>query len=150
MKNESKNSIVSFDMFDLEQDDAFTNVLYGHFLVELKEQPKNPKYKLLLSKIGDGRDSLFLFDKLFDEGVELNFEFAKQLNLYDIVSSDCLSAKTKEGEAILYLCNALSVNFIVGARHWNAVNNLFFCFYVSFSDDPYSLQHELSGNTLGR
>ncbi len=145
---ENKYGRVNFDAFDPEQKDDFTHVLYESILAESTESASSKlKCKNLLSKL-DVANPMVDFNRLFDEGVELDFEFAKQLKVYDIVSSDCFSYKTEEGKEILDLCRILGVDFILSARHWNNTMDLYMGFYASFGGDGYSIQHKLMGNTI--
>ena len=144
---ENKNGRAAFWAYAPEEANDFTQVLYENILVKLDGHSDKEKYSILLSKL-DVVNPMFGFNRFFDEGIELDFEFAKQLNVYDIVSSNCLSFKTEEGKLILDLCETLGVDFVVSARHWNSKNDLYFSFYASFGGDGYSIQHKLMGNTI--
>lgn len=100
----------------------FSAALSQEFLRCLKDkEEKNAIYiqKIKLA-IENGKSNRYSIDDIlqdiFRDNVVLNYNFAKSLNLFDIVYLDCFVAKNRLGQAMIELCKNCSMIFLVSHK----------------------------------
>lgn len=104
----------------LNDGDCFEEELLKNFIYWAK-QKSNEEWHVVLTKELESRNGerhvQDILNDVFDRNVDLDFEFAKELKLYDMIMSDCLMPKSDLGKAIIELCSHSDLIFIV-TRKW--------------------------------
>jgi hypothetical protein len=125
---------------------CFENAL----LLELEEAllhfPDDKRFKLLdqASKAGKQHPQDVLHG-IFTDNLTLDFSFAKELKLYDIITFGCFIGKDELGLAMIELLEASEMLFILTERQYETVNKISLDFEVCNPDCKYSLFSELTG-----
>ena len=100
---------------------------------ELKE------VKLVLQKIKQLKDkkhpTCILYD-LFYKNVSIDFQFAKDLKLYDNINHQCFTSKTKIGKALIHILSntARGLQYILFLKTWQSADEISLEFILSHDD----------------
>lgn len=123
---------------NLYRGDCFENAL----LEELKKSKEyfadDEKFKLLFAKLEELKSTESPQDilyTLFLDNVTMDFEFAKQLKFYDVISADCFCSETDVGNALIYLMEYAAFSFVVYFKKWESTNQISFDFVVTHEDN---------------
>lgn len=83
----------------------------------IEHELKSPEYK----------DTHHIQDKLdyiFDNHVTMDIEFAKVLNVYDQVSSQCFKPLSEVGNSMIRMLNQRESYYILKQKSWSSTNNV--------------------------
>ena len=130
---------------NLFRGDCFENALWEE-LESSKKYTPNKHFQLLFDKLEElkgNRSPQDILEILFHENVNIDFEFAKQLKLYDIICPDCFYSQTDIGQALIYLLNFASLRFVVSVKEWHATNHMTVEFEMAHWDYVKKLHKEL-------
>lgn len=122
---------------------CFENALLEELEESKKYLPDNEHngYKILFDEIegkGYPEDTLLT---LFEENVNIDFEFAKQLKLYDIITVNCFYSDTEIGKALICLIGDFTeFRFILYERSWVETNEIEISFEVADCDNGREVQ----------
>lgn len=87
-----------------------------------------------------------LIDKLIADNLTLDWEFASQLRLFDIIKPECFETKTLIGKGIIELFIRSGYEFIFYARSWETAHHLNLHFEVYNDDFSWTVyRHFLNG-----
>ena len=105
-----------------------------------KDRSDTEGYKysnLLYAKLEELKDTGYpqdILHTLFMEHVTLDFEFARQLNLYDVLRGGCFISESDVGKALIYLiCNSQNV-FILYQKRWVSAEEISLEFEMTYTD----------------
>jgi hypothetical protein len=100
--------------------------LEDSLLLYLKELNKEDShYKALLNKIeAHEKDPETAMYQLFREHITMDFELAKNLNLYDVISFNCFYPETRIGKGLIDLIEYGEFVFILHRKFWNGTRDL--------------------------
>lgn len=116
--------------------DSFEEGLLMELEHYLTYYPDNADLRLLISKVEESERSVpedFLFNLLITN-LTLDFEFAKQLKLFDIITPTCFSTETAIGKALITLMEYADFRFILFRRNWDTMNEIEVEFEVCHMD----------------
>jgi hypothetical protein len=121
----------------LYRGDCFENAL----LEELKKTKEyfanDKKFKLLFAKLEELKGTNTpqdILDTLFQNNVTMDFEFAKQLKLYDVITPDCFYSETEVGKALIYLMDFAEFSLVLYFRKWHATDGISLEFELAHQD----------------
>ena len=120
---------------------ARSNALIGHILECLAEIEGNDmkEVKALFS-----RESL---SSIFFEYITLDFDFAKSLQLYDIIEAKCFKNEDVISNDLIELSDYCDLNFILHRRMFKDCNRLEIDFFACHQEDVWELHRRLTGVT---
>jgi len=76
---------------------------------------------------------------LFKETVKLDFDFARELKLFDVVEANCFTISSKIGDSFIEILKEEHMVFIVTRRNWISKNKLELYFEVAEYGDSFEL-----------
>jgi hypothetical protein len=97
----------------------------------------------LLEKIKVQKVNLDTCDYLFEgfiNTVTMDFNFASELKLFDIISGACFSSECELGKILVELVSDMEVSFIVNTREFLTPDRMRISFEVCHSDYDYDLK----------
>lgn len=116
---------------------SFENALLEELEHTKKTYPNDKSFKFLFEELERLKGKKHPEDTLWDvfyNDVIIDFEFAKQLKLYDIIDSYCFSSRNNKGKALIELINTADFRFILYRRSWSGTNEIELDFEVSHVD----------------
>ncbi len=122
---------------NLFRGDCFEAALLEELEEAKKHHADNEGLKLLFKKLEELEGTHHqqdILDNLFNDHVTINFEFAKQLKLYDILNADCFFSETDIGKALVWLMRTADFRFVLYMRNWSATNEITVEFEITHSD----------------
>lgn len=126
--------------------ECFEENLWLELKILNSHSPENEQVKLIFSEVdkfksnGHPQDILY---SIFYNNVTLCFDFAKNLNLFDIIGFGCFSSDTEIGKAMIYLIECAELSFVVEAKYWGSPTELSIDFQTSGNDTHLELQKRL-------
>jgi len=118
--------------------DCFENNLFEEFQIHKKNRKENQHFKLLSAKLKKRPNSDYTpkdeLEILFSENIFIDFEFAKRLQLFEIISADCFFSRNDIGEALIFLMsdNICNLRFILYEKHWETTDEISLYFEVAW------------------
>jgi hypothetical protein len=105
--------------------DCFENFLWEELKYNQKKHGDLNEFKLLFDEIEKSKQHpQDVLNYRFRENVTLDFEFAKQLRLHDVLCAECFSSNTEIGRALINLIVRSEIRFILFLRYWNSTNEI--------------------------
>lgn len=104
---------------------------------------ENEQVKLLVLEVDKFKSNKHPQDilySIFYNNVTLCFDFAKTLNLFDIIGPGCFYSDTEIGKAMIYLIECAELSFVVEAKYWSSPMELSIDFQASGNDTHLELQ----------
>jgi small-conductance mechanosensitive channel len=131
----------------LYKGDWFENAL----LEELKETKKffadDEKFKLLFEKLEELKETDTpeeILGTLFQDNVTMDFEFAKQLRLFEVITPGCFHSETEVGKALIYLMDFADFSLVLSFRKWTSTDEIFLEFELAHRDTEEDVYLRLS------
>ena len=132
---------------NLYRGNCFENAL----LEELEENKKyfvdDKNFKLLFAKLEELKGTQHpqdILDTIFRDNVTIDFNFARQLKLYDIINADCFCSETDIGKALIYLMWVADLRFVLYMRNWSSTNELTVEFELTHCDNEREVHLKLT------
>lgn len=117
--------------------DCFENALLEELENSKEYDADNESNKLLFKEIENGNKRCHpqdLLDELFRKNVFIDYDFAKTLNLYDVLSAKCFESNNKIGKAIIKLMDWVGFKFILYSKEFYDKESFTFDFDVCHTD----------------
>jgi len=98
---------------------CFEGQLLASFIHWGKEKDNEEWYIILTKEVESRKEERHVQDilhNIFDTNVDIDFDFANNLKLYDTITSDCLMPISDLGKAIIELCIYSNLIFIVSRK----------------------------------
>lgn len=121
----------------LYKGDCFANALLEELKATKKFFADDEKFKLLFAKLKELKKTdtpQDILETLFEENVTMDFEFAKQLRLFEVISSDCFYSETEVGEALISLMGFAGFSFVLSFKKWYGTDYLYLELEVAHRD----------------
>jgi len=117
--------------------DSFESAMMHKINYTYKNECK--ELKILRDKIEEHKNEMHpeqIIGDIFYENVSIDFEFAKQLKLYDTISSECFKSETEIGKALIYILSNTPYLFtyILYQRNWQSTNEIYLEFLLTHID----------------
>jgi len=123
---------------NLYRGNCFENALLEELEYTKKHFADDKDFKLLFATLKELKRPRHhpqdILHDLFREHVTIDFEFAKQLKLYDIINPNCFCSETEIGKALISLIDIADLRFILYMRNWSATNEISIDFEVTHCD----------------
>ena len=129
----------------------FTEPIYDEYQEQVKENKNSKTCKIIgdaIEREKKNPDRIAthphdILDDLFCKNIFLNFDFAKSLNLFDIVWIDCFTPKNELGKAIWQVTKMSGLLFIVSEKSYYSQDTLELTFEVTIDYDYFDCHRKL-------
>lgn len=122
---------------DLFRGNSFESALLEE-LEEMKTYFSDKKYvKILSEKLNELKGLQHpqkTLNSIFKNDLSLDFEFARQLKLYDVISANCFVSETEIGKALIEHIRYSDLYFILHDRFWSRTDIIEVEFDVAHAD----------------
>jgi hypothetical protein len=113
-------------------------------LIESFKDDKKSEYGELLKRLNKpGMHNVDTLCVILREEVTLPFEFAKNLNLYDVLNPKCLRPLTPAATDLIKIICEMEIYSIVTMKQYEDIDKLFFDMYVCHYDYVRDLKEDL-------
>lgn len=103
----------------------------------------HPKEAAVLYKAQIGKHLEDTLYNIANDDLTIDFEFAKNLKLFDTLSVRCLKSDTKEGKCLIELIYSADLRFMVYKREWSDINTIELYLPVCHTDYEHRLHIDL-------
>jgi hypothetical protein len=125
------------DTDNLYRGDSFESALYEELLDTKKYNSDDKDFMLLFAKLEELKDTQseggIMYD-LFRDNITLDFDFTKDLRLFDIMRANCFYSETEIGKALIHLIEHAELEFVLCNRSWYETNKLVLEFEMTHCD----------------
>ena len=121
-------------------------VYYQYILLdELKiEAVDNDEFMAFKNRLKSHLHPQDHLDNLVGGELSLDFEFAKDLRLMDIVGPKCFSVKSEDGRRLIHLMDNTYMRFVLKMKEWKTPNGLHLDFIATSGGGEYNLMYDCS------